>query len=416
MDRHWRLFAEHFRASGTHKQATPGVHDVLNAVETLIASGALAEGQRERFLSNVHATLALATSVSWNDDPLLKATRVAARKITPRAAKYGNDESVDFAPVLGALSGARFEGGLAALDFADDETWEPGYYVAALRRDAALKLVFVTACRSQELGFARDEQRVRVSNEHSATLYDKVRVPTGASLAGAFAEQQEDQEMMRLFNAQGERVFSFGACDMLKLRLRNTKCDPLSSWLEIARLRCKVLVNRKVPHRASANRVRRLCPLTAIALYVQASAEARASLVGEERHALFITMKRQRRPARAASALGAVPQAASTKDVYFPLSQDSISRDLKLALEECEMPEVGGRKAGPHYLRGLCASLLADFGLSSALVLNRLRDTAAVFRANYYRRSKPAVLDRMVAEKARLKSNEQWTSTEMPFV
>ena len=54
--------------------------------------------------------------------------------------------------------------------------------------------------------------------------------------------------------------------------------------------------------------------------------------------------------------------------------------------------------------------------MGSALVLNRLRDTAAVFRANYYRRSKPAVLDRMVAEKARLKSNEQWTSTEMPFV
>ena len=46
---------------------------------------------------------------------------------------------------------------------------------------------------------------------------------------------------------------------------------------------------------------------------------------------------------------------------------------LKLALEECEMPEVGGRRAGPHYLRGLCASLLADFGLSNTLVLNRFR-------------------------------------------
>ena len=80
------------------------------------------------------------------------------------------------------------------------------------------------------------------------------------------------------------------------------------------------------------------------------------------------------------------------------------------------MPAVGGRKAGPHYLRGLCASLLADFGLSNTLVLNRLRDTAAVFRANYYRRSTAAVLRRMDMEKARLKSNEQWTSSEIPFV
>jgi hypothetical protein len=111
-----------------------------------------------------------------------------------------------------------------------------------------------------------------------------------------------------------------------------------------------------------------------------------------------------------------VQEAGSFADVYFPLSQDSISRDLKLALEECEMPEVGGRRAGPHYLRGLCASLLADFGVSNTLVLNRLRDTAAVFRANYYRRSKPAVLSRMASEKARLRSNEQWTSSEIPFV
>lgn len=392
------------------------MHDVLNAAEALVSGGSMAAGQRERFLSNVHVTLALVTRESWNDDPLLKATRSAARKITPRAAKYGDDESVDFAPVLEALSGAKFDGSLAALDMADDGSWEPGYYVAALRRDAALKLAFVIACRSQELGFARDEQRVLVPNDHGATLYEKVRVLTGASLAGAFAEQQEDQEMMRLFNARGERVFSFGACDSLSLRLRNTKCDPLSSWLEIARLRCKVLTNRKVPHRASASRVRRLCPLTAIALYVQATAGARASLTGEERHALFITMKKQRRPARAAGVLGAAPRAASKKDVFFPLSQDSISRDLKLALEECEMPAVGGRKAGPHYLRGLCASLLADFGLSNTLVLNRLRDTAAVFRANYYRRSTAAVLRRMDMEKARLKSNEQWTSSEIPFV
>ena len=42
--------------------------------------------------------------------------------------------------------------------------------------------------------------------------------------------------------------------------------------------------------------------------------------------------------------------------------------------------------------------------------------TAAVFRANYYRRSRPAVLGRMASEKARLKSNEQWTSSEIPFV
>ena len=388
----------------------------MNAAEALIEARKIAAGQRERFLSNVHTTLALATSVSWNDDPLLKATRVAARKITPRAARYGDDESVDFAPVLEALSGTRFEGSLAALDMVDDGGWEPGYYVAALRRDAALKLAFVTACRSQELGFARDEQRVKVPNDFNAILYEKVRVLTGASLAGAFAELQEEQEMMRLYSASGVRVFSFSACDRLSLRLRNTKCDPLSAWLEIARLRCKVLVNRKVAHRSTAARVRRLCPLGAIALYVQASAEARASLVGDERNALFITMKKQRRPARAANEFGGAPQAASAKNVYFPLSQDSISGDLKLALKECEMPSVGGRRAGPHYLRGLCASLLSDFGLSNAMVLGRLRDSATVFRANYYRRSTPAVLLRMAAEKARLRTNEQWTSSEIPFV
>ena len=387
----------------------------MNAAEKLIAEGKMAAAQRERFLSNVHVVLGLAYGVGWNEEPVLKAVRSAARRVAPRAPKYGDDESVDIAPVLRMLSGASQGGRFVAANLAVEDFQDRGSYVAALRRDAAFKLALVTACRSQELIFARDEQRVEVDCQF-VTLYRRVRVLTGASLAGAFEERPAEDEMMRLFSQGGNRVFSFKDCARLSLRFRNTKCERLSSWIDVERLRARVLADRRVPHRSSAALVLRLCPIRAIEAYVGASRDARASLGENERDALFISEKAQVRPARAGADIGAAQRPRSSGKVFFPVGHDVIAKDLKEVLADGDMPKPGGRVAGPHYLRGLCASLLADFGLPRSLVLRRMRDTEAVFQKNYYRRSTTQVLQRMAAAKARLKSNEEWTASEIPFV
>jgi hypothetical protein len=46
---------------------------------------------------------------------------------------------------------------------------------------------------------------------------------------------------------------------------------------------------------------------------------------------------------------------------------------LKSCTRRSRLVGDGGVFPGPHFLHGLCASLLADFGLSNTLVLNRFR-------------------------------------------
>ena len=211
-------------------------------------------------------------------------------------------------------------------------------------------------------------------------------------------------------------MFSFEGCSKMSLRFRNTKCESLSAWIDVDRLRPKIMADRSVQHRSTAARVHRLCPVRAVELYVRATGKARASLEAGERDALFISEKALIRGARAGAKLGAPPLPRSKSKGFFPVGLDTISKDLKEVMEDGDMPEVGGRKAGPHYLRGLCASLLSDFGVAKHQVLNRVRDSDDVFRKNYYRKSTAAVLGRMARARSRLQSNEAWSTSEIPFV